>query len=259
MDTQTNVPRNDTAPTETPAPLDEHAVHQLEVLADALTTDLRDSLLQELAARGLASDDALRTIGSALATTAVWLSVKHPDVGELPDLPAEQRLVLVTALRAQAADALRDMTARFALEQHERGRLRMLDARLPSSVGEAVQVLADDEDAYLRATQRVAGCNATWARLDVQTGRVRAGCTEEGTKGGLSPTAADKAASAHPRYTAHKDATAEARAALDDAISQQNVALARMLNARAFLTALTVEQYPAANLRVSTHAYGGRD
>jgi hypothetical protein len=87
-----------------------------------------------------------------------------------------------------------------------------------------------------------------WQLADSQGARIRVGVVErlqqpapEGK--GLSYSAADKAASAEPEYTQHKDRCAELAAAKQDAEAERDAALHSMLNAREILHAMSTETF----------------
>jgi hypothetical protein len=82
---------------------------------------------------------------------------------------------------------------------------------LPQNLVEASIQVALFAGRYEEAADAVGARVEAWRDLDVQTGRVRAGVVKRLMEvEGLSATAADKAASGDPEYTAHKDACAVA-------------------------------------------------
>lgn len=114
-------------------------------------------------------------------------------------------------------------------------------AALPRTVYDAcVQVAAFQIDYETAANDALARLNE-WSQLDVLTGRTRAEVVQRlmsADGGGMSATAADKAASGDEQYTKHKDAVAAAAAAKDAAAIARDIAYERMKTARTILSGL---------------------
>lgn len=114
-------------------------------------------------------------------------------------------------------------------------------AALPRTVYDAcVQVAAFQID-YETAARDALADLAEWSRLDVLTGRTRAEVVKRlmsAEGGGMSATAADKAASGDEQYTSHKDAVAIAAATKDASAMLRDVSYEKMKTARTILSGL---------------------
>jgi hypothetical protein len=104
------------------------------------------------------------------------------------------------------------------------------------------------QEAYAAAALRYTHALAEWHAHDSTSSRVRVQCTEQlmqptkhsemNVTPGLSFSAADKAASNHPRYMAHKDRGVELSLIKDEAEADRDVAKLRANNSRALLYAM---------------------
>lgn len=114
-------------------------------------------------------------------------------------------------------------------------------AALPRTVYDAcVQVAAFQID-YETAARDALNDLSEWSKLDVLTGRTRAEVVKRlmsAEGGGMSATAADKAASGDEQYTSHKDAVAIAAATKDASAMLRDVAYEKMKTARTILSGL---------------------
>jgi hypothetical protein len=114
-------------------------------------------------------------------------------------------------------------------------------AALPRTVYDAcVQVAAFQIDYETAANDALAKLNE-WSQLDVLTGRTRADVVRRlmsAEGGGMSATAADKAASGDEQYTSHKDAVAAAAVAKDTAALLRDISYEKLKTARTILSGL---------------------
>lgn len=125
-------------------------------------------------------------------------------------------------------------------------------AAMPQSPFAAAAQLAQFQIEYEVAADEYLAALRGWRELDTLTGRVRSAVVERLMWGGLptheragheplmAATPADKAASGDPEYTTHKDKTAEASSAKDEAETAMKVALEKVMTARELLRTLVV-------------------
>lgn len=114
-------------------------------------------------------------------------------------------------------------------------------AALPRTVYDAcVQTAAFQIDYEKAASDAIAALNE-WASLDVMTGRVRQEVVKRlmsADGGGMSATAADKAASGDEQYTKHKDSVAGIAMLKETTAMDRDVAYERLRTARTILSGL---------------------
>lgn len=142
--------------------------------------------------------------------------------------------MLITTLRSQLDHMGNVLDTLFATVRDAVA----IDIYLPRTVHDAVTQLLAAEAEYAERTVAYLSALEDWQQLDMTSGRTRVQCSKELQAGGMSATAADKAASDHPTYTAHKDALLAAAIAKDEATAEREIAYARMRNAREILRAM---------------------
>lgn len=109
---------------------------------------------------------------------------------------------------------------------------------LPGTIDEALRQVVITQERYASAATDYIDRLAEWQAVDSLTGRTRQQCVKDLVAGGMAATPADKAASDHPTYTAHKDRVIVLANAKDEADVARDVARLRATNARATLDAM---------------------
>lgn len=155
-------------------------------------------------------------------------NLKPVDEEKLTD---EQRSVI-----AQMAKANTEFAG--ALEELMTATAQFLTATqaLPRTIMEGcVQVAAFQLD-YESAAREAQDKTEAWRSLDVQSSRTRVDVAARLQAGGMSQTAADKAASGDSEYTTLKDAIAAALSEKEGAEIERDVCFQRLQTARALLS-----------------------
>lgn len=192
---------------------------------------------------------ALLAIFAAISEATSYRGVDFESDGTLDIQPSAE---LSAVLRTKLVEDLTTATTGFAHDLNEvvDAAAYYLDAveSLPKTLYDAAVQAAVFQAEFEAAASERQQETLAWRDLDVMTGRIRATVVAQLVAGGMSATAADKAASGTEEYTSHKDATARALSCKEAAELKYDVAYQRLQTSRTLLEALVLQNTKRVSL-----------